>query len=339
MTTTKESRVLTGKQKAANMLVFMGAERSAAIFKHLNEEEIEQLTLEIANLRNVSQDKSDHIYKEFYEMCLASNFIGQGGIDYARDVLERAYGQEKTIEIINRISASLQVRPFDFTRKTEPSQLFNFIQGEHPQTIALVLAYLDPAKASIILSALPPERQSDVAKRIAIMDTTSPEVIKEVERVLERKLSAISPQEVKTAGGIKSIVEIINRVDRATEKTIMETLEVQDPELAEEIKKLMFVFEDIIMIDDRSIQRILREVESQDLSLALKGSSNEVQQKIFSNMSSRAADMLKEDIEFMGPVRLRDVEEAQQRIVNIIRRLEDAGEIVVARGGGDEVIV
>lgn len=329
---------LTGKQKAANMLVFMGAEKSASVFKYLNEEEIEQLTLEIANLRNTSLEKRDEIYKEFYEMCLASNYIGQGGITYAKEVLEKAYGKDKTIEIINRISASLQIRPFDFTRKTEPSQLFNFIQGEHPQTIALVLAYMDSEKASIILSALSPERQADVAKRIANMDTTSPEVIKEVEKVLERKLSAISPQEAKTAGGVKSLVDIINRVDRATEKTIMETLEVQDPELAEEIKKLMFVFEDIMMIDDRSIQRILREVETQDLSLALKGSSNEVSYKIFSNMSVRAADMLKEDIEFMGPVRLRDVEEAQQRIVNIIRRLEEAGEVVVARGGGDEVI-
>lgn len=272
-------------------------------------------------------------------MALASQFIGQGGISYAKEVLERAYGEEKTVEIIGRISASLQVRPFDFMRKTEPAQLLNFIQSEHPQTIALILAYLEPEKSSTILSALPPDRQAEVAKRIAIMDTTSPEVIKEVERVLERKLSSIVPQELTAAGGIKSVVEIINRVDRGTEKTIMEALEVQDPELAEEIKKLMFVFEDIVMIDDRSVQRVLREVESQDLALALKGSSNEVSQKIFGNMSSRASDMLKEDIEFMGPVRLRDVEEAQQRIVNIIRRLEETGEIVVARGGGDEVIV
>jgi flagellar motor switch protein FliG len=233
----------------------------------------------------------------------------------------------------------LQVRPFDFTRKTEPSQLLNFIQTEHPQTIALILAYLDAEKSAIILSALPPDRQAEVAKRIAIMDTTSPDVIKEVERVLERKLSSVAPQEVRTAGGVKSVVDIINRVDRATEKTIMEALEVQDPELAEEIKKLMFVFEDIVMIDDRSVQRVLREVESQDLALALKGASAEVSQKIFANMSGRAADLLREDIEFMGPVRLRDVEESQQRIVNIIRRLEETGEIVVARGGGDEVIV
>ncbi len=336
---TATKKALNGKQKAANFLIFLGPEKSAEIFKHMNDEEIEQLTLEIANVRQVSTEKADEIYREFFEMCIASQYIGQGGISYAKEILERAYGQEKTMEIIGRISASLQVRPFDFMRNTEPSQLLNFIQSEHPQTIALILAYLAPEKASILLSALPPERQSDVAKRIAIMDTTSPEVIKEVERVLERKLSSLGPQEMTVAGGIKSVVEIINRVDRGTEKTIMEAMEVQDPELAEEIKKLMFVFEDIVIIDDRSVQRVLREVESQDLALALKGASNEVAQKIFGNMSQRASDMLKEDIEFMGPVRLRDVEEAQQRIVNIIRRLEDTGEIVVARGGGDEIIV
>ncbi|QGT99164.1 Flagellar motor switch protein FliG [Candidatus Syntrophocurvum alkaliphilum] len=330
---------LTGKQKAANFLIFLGPERSAQVFKHMTEEEIEQLTLEIANVRKVPTEKMDDIYKEFYEMCLATQYIGQGGINYAKEVLEMAYGSEKTTEIISRISASLQVRPFDFMRQTEPSQLLNFIQSEHPQTIALVLAYIEPEKSSVILSALPPERQAEVAKRIAMMDTTSPEIIKEVERVLERKISSIEPQELTDAGGVKSVVEIINRVDRSTEKIIMESLEVQDPELAEEIKKLMFVFEDIVMIDNRSIQRVLREVETSDLALALKGASSEVTEKIYVNMSSRASEMLKEDIEFMGPVRLKDVEEAQQRIVNIIRRLEEAGEVVIARGGGDEVIV
>lgn len=330
---------LSGKQKAANFLIFLGPEKSAKIFKHMNDEEIEQLTLEIANIRMIPSERMDEIFREFFEMCLARHFIGKGGIAYAREILEKAYGSEKTNEIISRISASLQVRPFDFMRKTEPSQLLNFIQGEHPQTIALVLAYLDPQKASSILGSLPTDRQAEVAKRIALMDTTSPEIIKEVENVLERKLSAIGPQELSNAGGVRSVVQILNLVDRGTEKTILEALEVQDPELAEDIKKLMFVFEDIILIDDRSVQRMLRDVESQDLSLALKGSSPEVTNKIFNNMSSRAAEMLKEDIELMGPVRLRDVEEAQQRIVNVIRHLEETGEIVVARGGGDEIIV
>jgi len=336
---TTSKKPLSGRQKAAHFMIFLGPEKSAQLFKYMNEEEIEQVTLEIANIRHVNNDRMDEIFREFFEMCLASQYIGQGGIAYAKEVLERAYGPEKTIEIIGRISASLQVRPFDFMRKTEPQQLLNFIQSEHPQTIALILAYLDADKAALILSALPPDRQSEVAKRIAIMDTTSPEVIKEVERVLERKLSSIAPQELTNAGGVKAVVEIINRVDRSTEKTIMEALEIQDPELAEEIKKLMFVFEDVVLLDNRSVQRVLREVESQDLALALKGASSEVAEKIFSNMSSRASEMLREDIEFMGPVRLRDVEEAQQRIVNVIRRLEEMGEIVIARGGGDEIIV
>lgn len=330
---------LSGRQKAAHLLVALGPEKSSKIFKHLKEEELEQVTLEIANVRKVSPEKSDEIMREFYEMCLANQYINQGGIDYAKEVLEKALGREKAIEIIGRISASLQVRPFDFIRKTEPSQVLNFIQGEQPQTIAMILAYLEPEKSSVILSALPPERQADVARRIALMDTTSPEVIKEVERVLERKLSSVVPQEVTSAGGVKAVVDILNRVDRGTEKTILEALEIQDPELAEEIKKLMFVFEDLVTIDDRSIQRILREVDTRDLALALKGASEEVSSKILKNMSKRASEMLKEDMEFMGPVRLRDVEEAQQRIVNLVRKLEETGEIVVARGGGDEIIV
>lgn len=330
---------ITGRQKAAHFLISLGPEKSARLFKYMTEEEVEQLTLEIANVRQVPNDKTEILNREFFEMCLANQYISQGGINYAKEILEKAYGEDKTVEILSRISASLQVRPFDFMRKTEPAQVLNFIQSEHPQTIALILAYLEADKASLILSALPPDQQSDVAKRIATMDTTSPDVIKEVERVLERKLSSLAPQELTNAGGVKSVVEILNRVDRGTEKTIMEALEVQDPELAEDIKKLMFVFEDIVMIDDRSVQRVLREVETHDLALALKGASNEVTQKIYGNMSSRASEMLRDDIQFMGPVRLRDVEEAQQRIVNIIRRLEETGEIVVARGGGDEIIV
>lgn len=332
-------KALTGKQKAANFLIFLGPEKSAKIFKHLNENEIEELTLEIANVRKISGERMDDVFREFYEMALANQYIAQGGIEYAKELLEKALGPQKAVEILSRISASLQVRPFDFARKTEPAQLLNFIQAEHPQTIALVLAYLEPEKSSIILSALPPEKQSDVARRIALMDTTSPDAIKEVERVLERKLSSVIPHEVTSAGGVKSLVEILNRVDRATEKTILEALEIQDPELAEEVKRLMFVFEDIVTMDDRSVQRVLREVDSHDLALALKGASEEVANKIFNNMSKRAGEMLREDIQFMGPVRLRDVEDAQQRIVNIIRKLEDAGEIVIARGGGDEIIV
>lgn len=330
---------LSGRQKAAILLIALGAEMSAQIFKHLKEEEIEQLTLEIASARKVNSERRQEVFDEFYHMCLAREYITQGGIDYAREVLEKAMGGQKALEILNRITSSLAVRPFDFVRKTDPSQLLNLIQAEHPQTIALVMAYLDAEKAAIILSALPPERQAEVARRIALMDRTSPEIIKEVERVLERKLSSLVPTEVTSAGGINSVVQVLNRVDRGTEKTIMETLEIQDPELAEEIKKLMFVFEDVVQLDDRSVQRILREIDSHDLALALKGASAEVVNKIMRNMSKRASEMLKEDIEFMGPVRLRDVEEAQQRIVSAIRRLEEAGEVIIARGAGDEIIV
>ncbi|NLK51257.1 MAG: flagellar motor switch protein FliG [Syntrophomonadaceae bacterium] len=320
-------------------MVSLGTDLSSIIFKNLKEEEIEQLTLEIANLRKITPEVRDVVFEEFYQMCLASEYLTQGGIEYAQEVLERALGNQRAMEILHRITATLAVRPFDFVRKTDPAQLLNFIQGEHPQTIALIMAYLDPEKSAIVLSALPQERQADVARRIAIMDRTSPEIIKEVERVLERKLSSLVPQEVAMAGGIHAVVQVLNRVDRTTEKTIMETLEIQDPELAEEIRRLMFVFEDLVQLDDRSIQRILREVDSHDLALAFKGSSEEVTAKVLRNMSKRAADMLREDIDFMGPVRLRDVEEAQQRIVAVIRRLEEAGEIIIARGGGDEIIV
>jgi len=333
------SQGLTGKKKAAVFLISLGTEASAEIFKHLSQEEIEQLTLEIAGLRNVSSEVKDKVLNEFYNMAEARNYILQGGIEYARNILEKALGTQRAAEILSKLTVSLQVRPFDFARKTDPSQLLNFIQNEHPQTIALVIAYLQPEQSAIILSALPAEKQAEVARRIAIMDRTSPDVIREVERVLEKKLSSLVTQDFITAGGIESIVEVLNRVDRNTEKTIMDVFEKQDPELAEEVKKRMFVFEDIILLDDRSVQRVLREIDAKDLGLALKGSSEEVNNKIFKNMSKRAAETLKEDIEFMGPVRLRDVEEAQQRIVNIIRRLEDAGEIIVARGQGDEIIV
>ena len=330
---------LTGRQKAAIFLISLGPERSASIMKNLGEEEIEQLTLEIANVRQVSTEQRERINEEFYNLYMAKEYISSGGIEYAKEVLEKALGNQKAVDIINRLTASLQVRPFDFVRKADPNQLLTFIQGEHPQTIALIMAYLDPEQSASVIASLPEELQTEVARRIAILDRTSPEIIKEIESVLEKKLSNMMVQDFTTAGGINSVVQILNRVDRSTEKTILETLEIQDPELAEDIKRLMFVFEDIIHLDDRSIQHVLREVDQKDLALALKGASEEVKVKIKNNMSKRAGELLEEEIEFMGPVRLRDVEEAQQRIVGIIRRLEDAGEIIISRGGGDEIIV
>lgn len=330
---------VAGKQKAAILLISLGPEISSQVFKHLKDEEIEKLTLEIANVRKIDNVQKEQVFAEFHQMCLAKDYISAGGLEYAKDILEKALGSQKALDIINRLTATLQIRPFDFVRKTDPAQLLNFIQNEHPQTIALIMAYLQPEQSSIILSALPAERQVEVARRIALMDRTSPDVIKDIEKVLERKLSALVNQDFTSAGGVESVVDILNGVDRATERTIIENLEVQDPELAEEIKKRMFVFEDIVLLDDRSLQLVLREIDNKDLSLALKASSGDVGNKVYKNMSKRAADMLKEEMEFMGPVRIRDVEEAQQRIVNVIRRLEDSGEIVVSRGRGDEIIV
>lgn len=330
---------LSGKEKAAILLIALGPEKSAQIFSNLNDEEIEELTLEIANMRKVSPEEKEDVLEEFYQICLAQEFISEGGINYAKEVLEKAMGSQKALEIINKLTASLQVRPFDFVRKADAAQLLNFIQNEHPQTLALILSYLSANQAAQILSALPQEKQADVAQRIATMDSTSPEVIKEVELVLERKLSSMVTQDYATTGGVQAIVDILNSVDRGTEKFIMETLEIQEADLAEEIRKRMFVFEDIMTLDSVSIQRFIREIDNSELSVALKGSTDEVKEVIFANMSKRMAEMLKEDMEFMGPVRLRDVEEAQQKIVNVIRKLEEAGEIIIARGGGDEIIV
>ena len=329
----------SGVQKAAILLIALGPEKSATIFKHLKEDEIEELTLEIANTRSVDPQTKEAVLNEFYQVCLAQQYIAEGGIGYAKELLEKALGDDRAQDVISKLTASLQVRPFEFVRKTDPSQLLNFIQDEHPQTIAMILSYLSPTQASLVLGALPLEKQSDVARRIATMDRTSPDVIKEVERVLERKLASLVNQDYTIVGGVDAIVSILNSVDRGTEKHIMETLEIEEPELADEIRKKMFVFEDILLLNDRAIQRVLRDVENSDLAVALKSTNEEVQNVIFKNLSTRLAAMIKEDIEFMGPVRMKDVEEAQQKIVSVIRKLEDAAEIVISRGGGDDIVV
>ena len=334
----KDINTLTGKQKAAIFLVSLGGEISAKVMERLREDEVEKIVFEIARTETVEPELKDAVLQEFQDLMAAQNFITTGGIDYAREVLEKTFGSQKAIEIINRLTSSLQVRPFDFIRRTDPAHLLNFIQQEHPQTIALILAYLEPPKASVILQNLPDEIQSDVARRIATMDRTSPDVLREVERVLEKKLSTLSSEDYTAAGGVDSIVEILNLVDRSSEKAIIESLEEEDPDLAEEIKKKMFVFEDIVMLDDRSIGKVLREVNTDEMAKALKQVDAEVQDKIFRNMSKRAGSMLREEMEFMGPIRVKDVEEAQQKIVSIIRHLEDKGEIVIARSEEDELI-
>ena len=330
---------LNGRQKAAILLISLGPDVSAQIYKHLTEEEIEKLSLEISSVKKVDTDMQEEILDQFHQIMRAQDYISQGGIGYAKTVLEKAFGKQDAAEIINRLTSSLQVRPFDFARKADPQQLLNFIQEEHPQTIALILSYLDPEQAGGILSELPPDMQGDIAKRIATMEATSPEIISQVEDVLERNIASSLTESYTQTGGIQAVVEVLNGVDRSTEKTILDALEVKDPELAEEIKKRMFVFEDIVILDDRAIQRVIREVENDDLRLALKVASEEVKDVVFNNMSQRMAETFREEMEYMGPVRLRDVEEAQMRIVAVIRRLEDVGEIVIARGGGDDIIV
>ena len=339
MAYTANSGEMSGIQKAAILLVSLGPERSATIFKHLKDEEIEELTLEIANTRSITPQVKDSVINEFYEVCLAQQYIAEGGIGYAKELLEKALGSEKAMNVIGKLTASLQVKPFEFIRKTDAAQLLNFIQDEHPQTIALIMAYLSPHQSALVLSSLGPDRQADVAKRIAMMDRTSPDVIKEVEKVLESKLASLVNQDYTVVGGVDAVVDILNTVDRGTEKHIMATLEIEEPELADEIRKKMFVFEDVLLLDDRAIQRVLRDVDNNDLAMALKGANEQVQTAIFNNLSKRLAVMIKEDMEFMGPVRMKDVEEAQQKIVNIIRKLEDSAEIVISRGGGDEIVV
>lgn len=334
-----KKKELTGREKAAILLISLGPDVSAQVYKHLSEEEIEKLTLEIAGVRRVDSSTKEEVIDQFHQLAMAQDYITQGGIGYAKNILEKALGENQAMEIINRLTSTLQVRPFDFARKADAGQILNFIQNEHPQTIALILSYLEPVQAAQIMSELPQEMQADVAKRIAIMDSTSPEIISEVENILERKLSTTVTQDYTKTGGIETVVEVLNSVDRSTERTILDALEIQDPELAEEIKKRMFVFEDIVTLDNRSIQRVIRDVENEDLQLALKVANEEVKEVVFKNMSQRMAEAFKDEMEFMGPVRLRDVEEAQTRIVSVIRRLEESGEIVIARGGGDDIIV
>lgn len=331
---------LTGVQKAAILFITLGPETSAGIIKRLPEREIQKITYEIANMTSVTKEQRQEILAEFIEMNKAKEYLLEGGIEYAKDLLSKALGSQRAKEILEKVvEATEQYRPFSIARKADAHQLLNVINSEHPQTIALILCYLQADKAGQILSALPEELQGEVAYRIATMSNTSPMVIKEIEKVLNTKLSSVVRSDVTVLGGVETIVDILNQVDRTTEKNITEELEKEDQELAEKIKQSMFVFEDIVTMDDVSIQRVLRELDNKDVALALKGSSEEVANCIFRNQSKRASSALKEDIEFLGPVRLFDVEKAQQKIVGIIRRLDDAGEIVIARGGEDAIII
>ncbi len=335
----KRPEDLNNRQKAAVVLMVLGPEVSGKVVRHFNEEQTEQLSLELARLDKITPEQRENIIQEFYEVALAQDFIAEGGVEHAKQLLMSAYGGDRADEMIKRVVAAMQVVPFDFLRKADPAQVQSFIQDEHPQTIALILAYMPMNSAAQILTKLPSDLRADVASRIAMMDQTPPEVIRRVEQVLERKVASILNQEMTQAGGPKALVDLLNRVDRSTERLIMESLSENNPELAETVKNMMFVFEDITTLEDRAIQSILREVDIKDLATALKGTSNEVQEKVFKNMSERAVGMLKEDMEFMGPVRLRIVEEAQQKVVAVIRRLEESGELVIGRSGEEEVLV
>jgi flagellar motor switch protein FliG len=329
---------LNGLQKTAILLISLGADLSAQILKNnFHQDDIEKITQQISLMETVPREIQEEVLQEFAQMLQAREYLMVGGLDYAREMLQKALGDHKAAQILEKVQHTIKNRPFSALRKTDPKHLVNFIRGEHPQVIALILNYLHPDQAALILSALSPEQQSDIARRIALTDRVSPEMIREVESILERKLSVLEHSEQST-GGVKALVDVLNRVDRSTEKTILEELEITDPALTEEIRKLLFVFEDIVKLPDSSIQRVLREVDPKDLARAMRGTNEEVQERIFKNMSKRASDMLRDEIKYMGPIRLRDVEESQQKIVQIIRRLDEAGEIVIARGGEDAII-
>ena len=332
---------ISGRKKAAMLLVALGPKVATQVLRKLSDRQIEDVTKQIADIGFVDVHDKSGVFDEFKIQIAHHGVMTEGGMAYLKEVLEKAVGPHKASDLLDKIVADKESIPFDFVREVDPSQIFNFIQNEHPQTIALVLSYMRPDQAALILSELPHDKQVEVVKRIATMDQTAPDVVKEIERMLQRKIASVSSEEFSVAGGVKSVAEVLNRADRTTEKTILESLEESSPEIADEVKKLMFVFEDIIMVDDRGIQSILKEVDNKELALALKTASDELKDKMFKNMSKRAAEGIQEEMDYMGPVRLKNVEEAQQNIVAIVRRLEEAGEIVISgRGGGeDEIIV
>ena len=329
---------LTGRQKAAILIIAIGVESASQIFKHMKDKDIEKLSVEIANMRDVSSAVMEAVIEEFYQMIMAQEYISSGGLEYAKTVLEKALGPRKAHDIVARVEAAIHISGFKLLREADPNQLLSFIQHEHPQTIALILANLEAQQTASILSELPPGIQAEVAYRIATMGKISPELLNDIEGILESQVETVFGNDLSVAGGPKSVAEILNYSGRTTEKSVLSDLERRNPGLATEIKNLMFVFEDISLLDDRSIQRILREADTKDLTLALKVATEELKGLIFRNMSERAAGLVKEELEFMGPVRLKDVEDAQMRIVDSVRILEEEGEIVISGRGEEEIV-
>ncbi|HUU28186.1 MAG TPA: flagellar motor switch protein FliG [archaeon] len=331
---------LTGLQKAAILIVTLGVEASSSIFKNMGERDIERLSITIANMQDIPSAVSDQVTEEFYQMVLAQEYIAQGGIDYARSVLEQALGGPRAAQVLSKVQSALHVSGFKLLKRVDPAQLLNFIMNEHPQTVAVIMAHLDAAQAASILAELPEQLQNEIVYRVATMGKISPELLNDVEKVLESQLESVLGQDLSQAGGASSVAEILNLADRATERKILDNLVQKDPELATEVKNLMFVFDDILLLDDKSMQRVLKEVDVKDLSMAMKGTGDEMRTKVFNNVSERVAELIQEEMDFMGPVRLRDVEEVQQRIVDVVRSLEEDGEIVISgKGGAEDTLV
>lgn len=330
---------LTKREKAAILLIAVGKNHAAQIYKQLSEEEIATLTLAITTTSRVTTEEKGAVLNEFYETCLAQKFISEGGLDYARGVLNKALGEAKAGLILDKLTETLQVRPFEFVRKADSMQIVHLVINENPQTIALLLSYLEPKKAASVLSALPNDVQVEVVTRMANMESVIPEYIREVEMIFEQRLSKMGMADQTAVGGIDAVVKIINCVDRGTEKNILESLDMLDAELSENIKKSMFVFEDISKLSNQAIQTVLKQVDQTVITIALKGANEEVKKFIMSNLSKRLQEMITDDLEVMGPMKIRDVEEAQQKIVNTVRALEESGEIIVSRGDGSDVLL
>ncbi len=331
---------MTALQKAAVALVAFGPEVSALVLKGMSESDLEKITIEIANLRDVPSDIEEKVIGECYSIFMARQYISQGGIDFASEILQKAVGAQKAREIMGRLESSFQTRGFSLLKDIDSKQLSGFFQNEHPQTTALVLTQLAPQQAAAVLSELAPELQAEVSLRVATMEKISPEILKEIETTLESHFGDVSGRDLSVSGGAKAIAEILNLIDTSAEKNILQSLEADDPDLAAEVKNMMFVFDDLVLLDDRSVQRLLKEVETKDLSMALKAAGDGVKNKIFTNVSERVSAMIQEEMEFMGPIRLSDVEAAQGRIVEAVRRLEEEGQIIISgRGGKEDVIV
>lgn len=324
--------------KAAILMVALGRDLAAKVLRQLNEKDAEKLALEISSINELDERTKANVLEEFVNMLKAKEFIAKGGIDYAKDLLEKAFGPQKAKEILDRLMESVQVMPFEFLRKLDGQQIANLIQNEHPQTIALVMNYLNADQAAIVFTSLPPNLQAEVAFRMAVLERTSPDIIEAIEEQFRQRFSNVTVRgDLTRVNGIDALVKILNALDQQTQTNVLNYLDSQDPELSEEVRKKMFTFDDLILLDDRAIQRILREVDTKDLALALKGASESVKDKIFRNMSQRAREMLQEEMDFMGPVRLRQVEEAQSKIITVVRKLEEAGEIIIIRGG-EEIV-